>query len=39
MAINAEEINTSVNWVHEVCGKNREYIALLVKEVSLFKVE
>jgi methyl-accepting chemotaxis protein len=39
MAINAEEINTSVNWVHEVCGKNREYIELLVKEVSLFKVE
>jgi methyl-accepting chemotaxis protein len=39
MAVNAEEINTSVNWVHEVCGKNREYIDLLVKEVSLFKVE
>jgi methyl-accepting chemotaxis protein len=38
MALGAEEINTAVHRVNEVCGKNREHIELLVKEVGAFKV-
>jgi len=39
MASGAEEINTAVNQVNDLTIKNREYISLLVKEVSRFKVE
>ena len=39
MASGAEEINIAVNQVNDLCGKNRESIGLLVKEVSRFKVE
>ncbi len=39
MADGAEQINVAVNHVNELCGKNREGIDLLLKEVSRFKVE
>ena len=39
MANGAEQINVSVNHVNEISGKNREDIALLLQEVSRFKVE
>ena len=39
MASGAEQINIAVHQVNELCGKNRESIGHLVKEVSRFKVE
>jgi len=39
MAAGAEQINTAVNQVNDLCNKNQEHISLLVKEVSKFKVE
>jgi methyl-accepting chemotaxis protein len=39
MALGADEINTAVNHVNEISGKNRERIDILVKEVAKFKVE
>ena len=39
MASGAEQINSAVNQVNDLCGKNRESIDLLIKEVSRFKVE
>jgi len=39
MASGAEQINTAVNHVNEISGKNREGIDLLIGEVSKFKVE
>jgi methyl-accepting chemotaxis protein len=39
MATGAEQVNIAVNRVNEISAKNRENIDLLVREVSLFKVE
>jgi len=39
MANGADHINTAVNHVNEISGKNREGISHLIKEVSRFKVE
>jgi methyl-accepting chemotaxis protein len=39
MATGAEQVNIAVTKVNEITAKNRENIDLLVKEVSLFKVE
>jgi methyl-accepting chemotaxis protein len=39
MAAGADQINTAVNQVNDLSGKNRENIDLLVREVSRFKVE
>ena len=39
MASGADQINVAVNHVNEISVKNREDIALLIKEVSRFKVE
>ena len=39
MASGANQINSAVHQVNELCRKNRESIALLVEEVSRFKVE
>jgi methyl-accepting chemotaxis protein len=39
MAGGADQINTAVNQVNEISGKNKESIDALVKEVSRFKVE
>ena len=39
MANGAERINTAVNQVNELCGKNRENIDILMREVRRFKVE
>jgi methyl-accepting chemotaxis protein len=39
MASGAEQINTAVNNINDLSTKNREYIDLLSKEVSRFKVE
>jgi methyl-accepting chemotaxis protein len=39
MATGAEQVNIAVNRVNEISVKNRENIDLLVREVSLFKVE
>ncbi|MCL1814610.1 MAG: methyl-accepting chemotaxis protein [Treponema sp.] len=39
MASGAEQINVAVNHVNEISVKNRQDIALLVEEVSRFKVE
>jgi methyl-accepting chemotaxis protein len=39
MASGAHQINSAVNQVNEISGKNREGIAVLIKEVSRFKVE
>jgi len=39
IALGAEQINEAVNMVNDITVKNRENINLLVKEVSLFKVE
>jgi len=38
MASGAQQINTAVNRINEISVKNRENIAQLVREVSLFKV-
>ena len=39
MASGADQINIAVNRVNELSGKNREDIALLIREVSRFKIE
>ena len=39
MASGADQINVAVHQVNELCGKNRESIDMLVREVSRFKVE
>jgi methyl-accepting chemotaxis protein len=39
MASGADQINSAVNQVNEISGKNRDGIAILIKEVSRFKVE
>ena len=39
MALGAEQINTAINAVNELCGRNRESIEMLVTEVSRFKVD
>jgi len=39
MATGAEQVNIAVNKINEISAKNRENIELLVREVSLFKVE
>jgi len=39
MASGAEQINIAVNHVNEISGKNREGIEMLLREVSMFKVE
>ena len=38
MASGASQMNASVNHINEISGKNREDIAILMKEVSRFKV-
>jgi methyl-accepting chemotaxis protein len=38
MAVGAEQINTAVNRVNEISGKNKENIDILAREVSRFKV-
>jgi methyl-accepting chemotaxis protein len=39
MASGADQINVAVTRVNDISGKNKEYIELLVREVSRFKVE
>ena len=39
MSSGADQINVAVNQVNDLCGKNRESIDMLVREVSKFKVE
>jgi methyl-accepting chemotaxis protein len=39
MASGANQINTAVNHINDLSARNREYIGLLAKEVSRFKVE
>jgi methyl-accepting chemotaxis protein len=39
MAAGAEHINSSVNHVNEISGRNREAIDVVIKEVSRFKVD
>jgi methyl-accepting chemotaxis protein len=39
MAAGAENINSAVNHVNEISGRNREAIDVVIKEVSQFKVE
>ncbi|MDR2485936.1 MAG: methyl-accepting chemotaxis protein [Treponema sp.] len=39
MAGGAAQINIAVNRVNEICGKNKDNIDILVREVSRFKVE
>jgi len=39
MALGAEQINSAINAVNELCSRNRESIGMLVKEVSRFKVD
>ncbi|MDR0562173.1 MAG: methyl-accepting chemotaxis protein [Spirochaetaceae bacterium] len=39
MASGAEQINAAVNRVNELSSQNRNYIALLVREISKFKIE
>jgi methyl-accepting chemotaxis protein len=39
MASGAEEINSAVNAVNDISGKNRDAINILLKEVAHFKVE
>jgi len=39
MASGADQINSAVNEVNDLCGKNRQSIDLLVREVSRFKVD
>ncbi|MCL2066605.1 MAG: methyl-accepting chemotaxis protein [Treponema sp.] len=39
MAAGAEQINTAVNTVNDLSGRNREKIDILLNEVSRFKVE
>jgi methyl-accepting chemotaxis protein len=39
MAVGADEINSAMNQVNEICGRNRENITILAQEVSRFKIE
>jgi methyl-accepting chemotaxis protein len=39
MASGADQINVAVNRVNDISSQNRENIDMLVREVSLFKVE
>jgi methyl-accepting chemotaxis protein len=39
MSSGAEQINVAVHYVNDLCGKNREGIDSLMREVSRFKVE
>jgi len=39
MATGADQVNTAVNHVNGISGKNSEAIEVLMKEVSRFKVE
>ena len=39
MASGSEQVNVAVNRVNELCGKNRDNIESLTREVSRFKVE
>jgi methyl-accepting chemotaxis protein len=39
MASGADQINVAVNQVNEISSRNREGIAILMKEVSRFKVD
>ncbi|MDR2029724.1 MAG: methyl-accepting chemotaxis protein [Treponema sp.] len=39
MATGADQINTSVNRVSEICGENKDNIEALIREVAKFKVE
>ncbi len=39
MAVGAEDINTAVHHVNDLCVQNRESIDTLMEEVSRFKVE
>jgi methyl-accepting chemotaxis protein len=39
MASGAQQINTAVNQVNVISGKNHESIEALIREVSRFKVE
>jgi methyl-accepting chemotaxis protein len=39
MAVGADQINSAVNEVNSISGRNKENIDILVKEVSRFKVE
>ncbi|QQO07386.1 methyl-accepting chemotaxis protein [Breznakiella homolactica] len=39
MASGADQINTAVHRVNEISGENKEYIDILVREISKFKVE
>jgi methyl-accepting chemotaxis protein len=38
MASGADQVNVAVNYVNDICTKNRESIAHLIQEVSRFKV-
>jgi methyl-accepting chemotaxis protein len=38
MTVGAEQINTAVNCMNELSGKNRQNIDMVMKEVSQFKV-
>ncbi|MCL2069635.1 MAG: methyl-accepting chemotaxis protein [Treponema sp.] len=39
MASGSEQVNTSINHVNDLSNRNREYIGLLTKDISRFKVE
>jgi methyl-accepting chemotaxis protein len=39
MASGADQVNTAVNHINDLSSKNREYIDLLMNEVSRFKVD
>ena len=39
MAIGANHINSAVNHVNEISGRNREAIDVVIREVSRFKVD
>jgi methyl-accepting chemotaxis protein len=39
IAAGAEHINSAVNHVNEISGRNREAIDVVIREVSQFKVE
>jgi methyl-accepting chemotaxis protein len=38
MGSGADQINTAINHINDLSAKNKEYIGLLTKEVSRFKV-
>ena len=39
MALGADQVNTEINHINELTNKNHDFIGLLIKEVSRFKVE